>query len=178
MKRFFIVFFLGLGFLVLQSSLLPMILPWGLKPDAVVILVTYLGLNETLGRGAVTAYLLGLLQDVFAGQVLGLYGLALLVTFVAVRLLARRFNTESSLLLLFMVGCCTLMEGGMLIFSLLLFADSASTGWLILRDLPVQLISNLVVAVLLLIMVSALQRRLGPGGKIPGFERLDHRYES
>ena len=178
MKRFVIIFILGLVFLTLQSSLLPLILPWGLKPDFLVILVTYLGLHETLGRGAFTAYVLGLLQDVFAGQVLGLYGLALLVTFISVRLLARRFNTESSLLILFMVGSCTLIEGGMLIFSLLLFAGSASTGWLILQDLPVQLLVNLVLAILLLFVVSVLQRRFGHSVKIPGFERLDHRYES
>lgn len=177
MKRFTIIFILGLVFLTLQSSLLPLILPWGLKPDFLVILITYLGLHETLGRGAFTAYVLGLLQDVFAGQVLGLYGLALLVTFVSVRLLARRFNTESFLLILFMVGSCTLIEGGMLIF-LLLFAGSASTGWLILQDLPVQLLVNLGLAILLLVLVSVLQRRFGHSVKIPGFERLDHRYES
>ena len=176
MTRIVVYFLAGYLFMLLQAGLLPHLLPFGFTPDLVLILIVYLGLNEDYLRGSFLAYLLGCLQDVFAGTGLGLYGMALLATFLAVRGVVKRFNAESSLLLLFMVVCGTLLEGAVLI-GLGFFADINQLWLVILPRLAPQVLLNLVFAWLLLKLVTGLQRRLSPRRGIPGLQRLDRRYE-
>ena len=78
MSRLLIYFGCGLLFLLLQSTVIPWLLPAYLKPDLLLILLIYLGLNENFRSGAFLAYLLGCLLDVFAGHYLGLYGFVFL----------------------------------------------------------------------------------------------------
>jgi len=177
-RRVVAYFLLGLGFLALQSALLPRFLPFETKPDLLLILVIYLGLHEDYLRGAGLSYVLGCLFDVFAGSSPGLYGTAFLATFLAVRGTASQLNTESSILLLFMVFCGSLFQAGILVFPLGFFADAGSLWSIILRHLPSQVLINLVVAYLLLKVVNRLQKRFFPRSRIPGLRRLDSRYES
>ena len=177
MTRVAAYFLLGYVFMLLQAGLLPHLIPFGFTPDLLLILIVYLGLNEDYLRGSFLAYLLGCLQDVFSGSSLGLYGMALLATFLTVRGVVGRFNTENSLLLLFMVGCGTFLEGAVLI-GLGYFADLDQLWRVILPRLAPQALLNLVVAWLLLLLVTRLQRRLAPRRGIPGLQRLDRRYEA
>ncbi len=169
-------FLLGYFFILLQAGPLARCVPFGFTPDLVLILIVYIGLNEDYLRGCFLAYLLGCCQDVFAGTSLGLYGMALLATFLAVRGVVGRFNAESSLLLLFMVVCGTLLEGAVLI-GLGFLADLDQLWQIILPRLAPQVLLNLAFAWLLLRLVTRLQRRLAPRRRIPGLQRLDHRYE-
>ncbi|MFA5517601.1 MAG: rod shape-determining protein MreD, partial [Desulfuromonadales bacterium] len=77
MTRIFLYFLCGFIFVLAQTALIPQILPFALKPDLLLILIVYLGLNEKYVRGGALAYTLGMFEDVFAGHYLGLYGLSL-----------------------------------------------------------------------------------------------------
>lgn len=176
MTRVLVYFLTGLGFLLLQSALLPRILPFETKPDLLLILIVYLGLHERYLQGAGLSYILGCFFDVFAGSSPGLYGTAFLVTFLAVRGVASQLNTESSVLLSFMVFCGTLFHGGILIFPLGFFADAGSLWSIILAHLIPQVLLNLTTGYLLIQGVTRLQKRFFPRTRIPGLQRLDSRY--
>jgi len=178
MIRPVIYFALGFVFVVLQTTLLPAMLPLHYKPDLLLILVVYLGLNEGYLRGGTLAYLLGSLQDVFAAGYPGLYGLALLGTFLAVRSAAVRLNTESSVLLLLLVSIGTLLQAALILFALGFFADAGSLWLIILKGLLPQVLLNLLAAFLLIRSATWLQRRFAPRLKLPGLQRLDRRYGS
>lgn len=176
MTRLVVYFSLGFVFLLLQTTVLPALLPLHFKPDLLLILVVYLGLNEGYVRGGSLAYVLGCLQDVFAAGYPGLYGLALLGVFLAVRGMAARLNTESSVLLLLLVGVGTLLQSALLLFALGFFADAGALWLIILKGLLPQILLNLLAAFLLIRMTLRLQRRFAPRLKLPGLRRLDRRY--
>lgn len=178
MSRPLVYFLLGFAFIVLQTTLLPAMLPLHFKPDLLLILVVYLGLNEGYVRGGALAYLLGCLQDVFAAGYPGLYGLAFLGTFLAVRGAVARLNTESSVLLLLLVSAGTLLQSALLLFALGFFADAGALWVIVLKGLPVQILLNLVAAFLLIKATAWLQRRFAPRLKVPGLRRLDRHYGS
>ncbi len=140
----------GLGLLIIQSTVLPQFLPWHVKPDLLLILVIHLGFKESRLRAGVTCYLLGLMQDVFAGESLGLYGLVFLVVFLAIKSASSRLNAESPALLLFMVACGTLLEAFLLIFFLGFFAEAGHSWRIIVGSLPLQIVFNLAAAGILL----------------------------
>ncbi|NIQ95783.1 MAG: rod shape-determining protein MreD [Desulfuromonadales bacterium] len=171
--RLTIYFLLGLLFMLLQTTIIPWVVPALFKPDLLLILVIYIGLGEPLLRGAALTYLLGMLHDVFAGSYLGLYGLVFLVLFLAARGAMRWFDTENSPLLLAMVFFGTLLKGGLVIFVLGLFADAGQVWPLVLKNLPTQAFASLVAAMLILSGLSRLQRMLGPRWQVPGLQRLD-----
>jgi rod shape-determining protein MreD len=177
MSRLLVYFALGFGCILLQTAFFPRLLPMYFKPDLLLILVIYLALNEGGGRAALLAYALGSLLDVFSGAWPGLFGLTLLVTYLAGRIAVRRLNTESSLLLLFMVLCCTFVHSAVLVFLAGFFAEAGSLGAIVLRRLPIQLALNLAAALVLLQAIAFLQRRY-PRLRIPALGRLDGRYES
>ncbi|MBE0598480.1 MAG: rod shape-determining protein MreD [Desulfuromonadales bacterium] len=178
MTRIFAYYSLGFVFILLQTALFPRFLPFFLKPDLLLVLIIYLGLNENYVRGGVLAYLLGCLLDVFAGNYLGLYGVACLATVFVVRGVADRLNTESSLLLLVLVFCGTFLQGIVLFFALGLFADAGPLLALFFGQLLPQALLNLAAALLLLQVVSALQRRFAPRSELPGLRHLNNRYGS
>lgn len=176
MNRLLIYFGCGLVFLLLQSTLIPWLLPAYLRPSLLLILLIYLGLNEQFRSGALLAYLLGCLLDVFSGHFLGLYGFVFLTIFFLTRIAVRWFNTESSMLLVTMVFWGTLAEGGLVIFALTLFAEAGDIWTMVLTYLFPRAIVSSLVAELLLLLLNLLQRHLGPRWNIPGLNRLDGRY--
>lgn len=176
MTRLVVYFSLGFVFLLMQTTVLPALLPLHFKPDLLLILVVYLGLNEGYVRGGSLAYVFGCLQDVFAAGYPGLYGLALLGVFLAVRGMVARLNTESSVLLLLLVGVGTLLQSALLLFALGFFADAGALWLIILKGLLPQIMLNLLAAFLLIRITLGLQRRFAPRLKLPGLRRLDRRY--
>ncbi len=178
MTRIFVYFFCGFLFILAQTTIIPKILPFALKPDLLLILIVYLGLNEKYVRGGTLAYILGILEDVFAGHYLGLYGLSLLITFLVVRGTADRFNTESPLLLLLMIGGGTILQSGVLFFSLGFFAEAGALSAIFSLNLLPHVLLNLAAALLLLQLLPRLQRILTPRTPIPGLPRLRNHHGS
>lgn len=163
---------------VLQTVVLPVVIPGGYKPNLLLVLVIYLGLFEEPWRGGILVYLLGWLYDGIAGVFPGLHGFALLGLFFAVRAVVTRVNTESSSLLLVLVAVGTLLEGGLTTFALEFFAGPGNYWPLILWRLPLQMVYNLVAAFVLLKLILWLQRTFHPSRELPGLRKLDSRYES
>lgn len=171
-------FLIGYFFILVQTVLLPHLLPFPIKPDLLLILVIYLGLNEHYVGGALLSYALGSFFDVFAGSHPGLYGIALMATFLVVRTVIGRLNTESSALLLLMVFCGSLFEGVLIVFLLGTFADTGPVGIMVLGRLLPQALLNLTVASVLLLCLILLQRRFFPRRLIPGLQHLGSRHGS
>ena len=174
--RITLYFAIGLLCMLFQTMLFPRVFPIYLKPDLLLILVVYLGINEDYGPGGLLAYIFGSLLDVFAGSFMGMYGMTFLVLFFTVRGTVSYFNSENPLLLLFLVFCGTLLEAAMLV--LLGFMAQAGSLWLVvLRWILPQLIINVLIAYVILILVTRLQRHF-PRIEIPGLTRLDEDYEA
>jgi len=177
MKRVLSYFALGYLFVLVQSMLWPTLLSMSVKPDLLLMLIVYLGLSESHLRGALLTCALGACLDAMAGSHPGLHGVTLLIVFFSIRFATDRFNTESSLLLLFMVGIGTLLHAGLQIL-FASFADAGMVWWQILSSLGPQLLLNLLTALVLLRLVPWISRRIAPRSDLPGLSRLDRRYGS
>lgn len=178
MKRIFVILMLGLGFALVQTALFPKLFPFFFKPDLLLIFVVYIGLNETCLRGSFFSYSLGILQGIFTGGYPALYGLVMVAIFMMVRGATSRFNSESYILLLMIVFCATLLEGGLLVFLLGFFAEAGPIWSVILKRLFPQALLNLGAAYLMIEGVSCLRRNFGRRIDIPGLRNLDNSYES
>ncbi|MGK2906859.1 MAG: rod shape-determining protein MreD [Desulfuromonadales bacterium] len=163
---------------VLQTTLLPLVLPGYYKPDLLLILVIYLGLHEEPQHGVPMVYLLGWCYDGVAGSFPGLNGFLLLGIFLAVRGIVARVNTESSPLLLMLVIAGTVLQSAMVAFALDFFSQTAHIWPQMVWQLPVQLLSNFAAAFVLLRLTVWLQRTFLPRRNLPGLRKLDSRYES
>ncbi len=178
MNRIIGYFLCGFIFVLAQTTLFPQVLPFFLKPDLLLILIVYLGLNEKYVRGGLLAYTFGLLQDVFTGDYFGLYGFVLLGTFLIVRGVAERLNPESPLLLLFTIGGGTLLHSGLIFFSLGFFTENGPPASVFFWSLLPQILLNLAATLLLLQMLPRLQKQLAPRWPIPGLPRLKNHHGS
>ena len=167
----------GIG-MILQTVLIPLIMPGYYKPDLLLILVIYLGLHEEPWRGGSLVYLLGWFYDGLAGAFPGLNGFLLLGIFLAVRGVVTRVNTESSPLLLLLVVVGTILHSFMAAFALDFFSHTARIWTQIIWQLPVQILLNFVAALILLRFTVWLQKTFMPRKDLPGLRKLDSRYES
>jgi rod shape-determining protein MreD len=108
-----------------------------------------------------TGLFLGAIQDSFCGHSVGLYVTIYLAILLIVRALSEQLNIDSSPLLLVLVCGGTLVQNLLLWFGLTLFADISGLWQLLLPAVPVQLLANLISAVLLLLLLSFFRRLLG-----------------
>jgi rod shape-determining protein MreD len=177
-KRIVYFLLLSLFLIFLQVSVLPRLLPDNFKPDLLLILVLYLGLTATWLRGGLLCWYFGCLEDTFAGNDFGLFGITFLIIFLAVRAGASRFNTESSFLLLVLTFSATFFKGAVLISLLILFSEAGRQWPVILSCLLPEAVLNTLCALLLLRFSLLLRRRFARGAGIPGLSHLDRRYES
>lgn len=171
MIRVLLLLACALLFLVSQTTLLPMLLPHYFKPELLLLLVVYLSLTEDFLRGTILSWGIGLLLDSCGGTHLGLHATIYLTIFIVGRSSIQALNTESPLLLLFIVFCASLLQSGLLIF-LGIFADLQRMIPLLLQRSTFQGSINVLAAFLLITLIAALQRRFAPRLVIPGFAHL------
>jgi len=167
-KRFLLYLLAGLFCALLQSSVFPLFLAVGLRPNLLLILILYLGLSENLSRAVIVTLLLGGIQDSFSGTSLGLYISVNLAILLLVRLLSEHLNTESPPLLLLLIAGGTLVQNLLVGFCLITFADAGEVMRILLAALPQQLLANLVAAGVLLSLFLRLQPRLGARSGMAG----------
>ncbi len=122
--------YLGLAVLalLLQTVLLPPLLPGEVKPDLVLLLTIWIGLRESPWQGGALVYAIGWLYDGYAGTYPGLHGFVLLAVFLVVCGMATRLNTESLPLLWYLVGGGTLLQVTLLVFAVEFFASAQISG--------------------------------------------------
>lgn len=121
MRRFVLLFLIGILFLTLQATLLTSFPIQRIRPDLLLILTLYLGLSYPLFPDGILAFLLGYLMDLFSGNSLGLYALSRPVVFFAAQLFKERFYLErypSQSLLTFGVA---MMEGLLILILMSVF---------------------------------------------------------
>ena len=171
MTRLLLLLACAFLFLVSQTTLLPTLLPHYFKPELLLLLVVYLCLTENLVRGALLSWGIGLLLDSCGGTHLGLHATIYLSIFIIGHSSAHALNTESPLLLLFMVFCASLLQSGLLIL-FGIFADLQRLIPLLLQRATFQGSINVLAAFLLITLITALQRRFAPRLAVPGFAHL------
>jgi len=79
---------------VVQTTLLPLLLPRGWVPNLLLVEVVWLGLRQGGAGGAVGAFLLGYLLDTVSGTVLGTNAVAFSAVYLLVYFLGRTLWTE------------------------------------------------------------------------------------
>jgi len=168
MKNLLVYFSVGLIFMLLQTTLLPRLMPTALLPNLLLILILYLGLSESFGRAILLCLIFGLLQDSFSSTTLGLNGVVNLAIFLQVRLLSTHLSAESPALLLLLVAAGTLVQTLLLGFCLVLFAEAGSVLQILLPALPGQLLANLLAAICLLGILLALRPQFGARSGMAG----------
>ena len=158
MKHLGIYFIAGIALILIQTSVLPLFFGFSLRPDLILLLVLYIGLNETPLAGAFYAWLLGCLLDVFCGMTLGLNGMIMLLIFCGTFLGGRQLNLENDLVMLLATIIGTISNSLLLIATLLCFSEQSQSSLLILNGLPTQLVINLATIVTIMFLLSVLRK--------------------
>ena len=168
MRHFLLYLLLGIFCALLQSSLFPLLLPAGLRPNLLLIIIVYLGLSENFTRAVIVALVLGGIQDSFSGTNLGLYLTVDLAVLLLVRLLSSHLNTENPSLLLLLIAGGTLVQNLLVGFCLMVFADAGPILPILLQALPQQLLANLLAASFMLYLLLRMQPLFGSRSGMPG----------
>jgi rod shape-determining protein MreD len=83
--------------LLMQTTLLPVVLPRLLVPNLTLALVVWLGLRRRGAAPVAGAFLLGYSLDAFSGTLFGVHALAMTLTYGAVHAVAQTVWTEGGL---------------------------------------------------------------------------------
>ena len=93
---------------VLQTSVLPFHVASPFKPDLLLVAMVYLALRSPAASGALLAWLLGLIKDVFSGLYLGLNAFSFLIIFLVISSISDLLYAESGELFVVTVSAATL----------------------------------------------------------------------
>jgi rod shape-determining protein MreD len=140
----------GLVWLVVSTVLvgfLPSHLP---PPDVVLIMVIIFGFHYPLSLGGGLSFLLGLLQDVLSGGVVGLNALSKTVVFALTKSIAQRFYFPNWAYKIAMVFLGGIVDGLLVTFILLIAGGSHIPGTVLTRQLLLQVILTGLISPLLL----------------------------
>jgi rod shape-determining protein MreD len=93
-----ISFFLivGIGLLVLQTSIFPLLPTWLGRPDPLFVLIVYAALRLDVYQGAILTLVFSLLLDIFSGPFLGLYPVTYLPLFVILKTMAANLTIHET----------------------------------------------------------------------------------
>ena len=118
-----LLFFVLLIFftIFLQSSALNIFVIAHIKPDLVLIIACYIGLYWGEKVGTCLGFLLGLLQDIFSGGLLGLNALTKTVFSYLCGKAGKRLNIRNMIVQILLVAFSSLLEGILFLFILRIF---------------------------------------------------------
>lgn len=85
------------GCLLIQSAILKPLLPAGLVPNLLIVVVVYLAFFNSMPGGAVIAFMLGLALDMVSGTLLGPWAGAFVVVYLVYATVSQRIFCESSI---------------------------------------------------------------------------------
>lgn len=95
MKSVAFFVFAGAFCLVIQCCVLSMIFPMELKPDFTLLLVVWIGLKGEYISGLVSAFALGLMEDLLSGGPLGLFSMLYVLAVIFSSYFRDNFTMES-----------------------------------------------------------------------------------
>jgi rod shape-determining protein MreD len=93
---------------VLQTSVLPVHVAGPFKPDLLLVAMVYLALRSPVAQGALMAWILGLVKDVFSGLYLGLNAFSFLIIFLVIKSISDLLYAESGELFVVTVSAASL----------------------------------------------------------------------
>ncbi len=118
MKRILLFLLIGILFLTVQTTLLKSIPIQRIRPDFMLIFTLFLAFSVSPAPGAILAFLMGYLVDLFSGNTFGLYTFSRPLLFYVAYLFKSKFYVEgfsSQFIFVFLAAC---LEG---VFVLILF---------------------------------------------------------
>ncbi|MCL6610527.1 MAG: rod shape-determining protein MreD [Peptococcaceae bacterium] len=101
--RFYILVLMIIIALLIQVTLLNFISIWGVKPDLVLIIVTFDAFLRGSREGALIGFLGGLFEDLAVGSYIGMNALSMMAAGYLAGLTESRLYKESSLIVAFLV---------------------------------------------------------------------------
>jgi rod shape-determining protein MreD len=110
--------------MLLQTTVFPVLVPAGLAPNLLLVLVVYLGVQQYGAWGAVGAFTLGYFLDTFSGTLLGVHAFAFTAVYLGVHHVARVLWTEGGLPAVLI----TFVAGAAHAFLVLAITSLATTG--------------------------------------------------
>jgi rod shape-determining protein MreD len=84
----------GILAMLLQTTLVPALIPAPLAPNLLLVLVVYLGVHQYDAWGALGAFVLGYFLDTFSGTLLGMHAFTFTAVYLGVHHVARVLWTE------------------------------------------------------------------------------------
>jgi rod shape-determining protein MreD len=93
----------GIAAVLLQTTVLPALVPAWMAPNLLLVLVIYLGVHHCGAWGAAGAFALGYALDTFSGTVLGVHAFAFTLVYLGVHQVAGVLWTEGGVAAVLMV---------------------------------------------------------------------------
>ncbi len=150
--------------LFLQGSLLAAILPNALVPNLLVVILVFISFYEASVLGAILAFFLGLLLDLYGAVLLGPWSGAFVATFAFFGLMSRRMFVDSPLAVAFVSFWSFLLTH--FVYLVLVFevrpVNFGSAWQFIGKALVTAIVAPLMIAALKRILV---KRERGSGGR-------------
>lgn len=127
---------------VLQTSVLPVHLAGPFKPDLLLVAMVYLALRSSSTSGALLAWGLGLIKDVFSGLYLGLNAFSFLLIFLVIKSISDLLYAESGELFVVTVSAATLACVTVNLLLLLMLTSTPGISYSITASLLPHLFAN------------------------------------
>ncbi len=137
---------LVLASIVIQASLLPVFIRPSFKPDLLLVIMVFIALRGSFRAGALLAWLLGMLGDVFSGLYLGLNAAAFLISFLVIKSVSDRLYADSAILFVLTVAGVTLAGFTFNLLLTIMFTESPGIAYSMFSDLIPRLLVNAFVA--------------------------------
>lgn len=127
---------------ILQSSVLPVHVTGYFKPDLLLVGMVFLALRGPVAPGALLAWSMGLIKDVFSGLYLGLNAFSFLVIFLTIKSISDLLYAESGELFVVTVSAATLACVTANLILLLMLTSTPGISYSILAGLLPHLLAN------------------------------------
>jgi len=128
-RRAFAIAIAGVLAMLLQTAVFPVLVPAGLAPNLVLVLVVYLGVHQFGAWGALGAFTLGYFLDTFSGTLLGLHAFAFTALYVAVHQIARVLWTAGGVPAMLIVFSAAFADGLIALAWMSLVTAAGASVW-------------------------------------------------
>lgn len=167
MKRIFLFIFFIILLSLVQIGLLNSLGDWGKNINLILCLVVFITIIFNYSQGLWSAFLGGLVLDLYSPLIFGIFTLVFLIIAILINFLFTNFFTNKSLYSLLALGGFAIIVYNLLFFVFvgLLFVFDLRGTYLILdinwlKNLMSQIILNFIVLALFFIFINKLNKRL------------------
>jgi rod shape-determining protein MreD len=127
---------------LLQTSVLPVHVAGPFKADLFLVATVYLALRSSVASGALLAWSLGLIKDVFSGLYLGLNAFSFLIIFLVIKSISDLLYAESGELFVVTVSVATLACVTVNLILLLMLTSTPGISYSMTAGLLPHLLAN------------------------------------